>query len=609
VAEVLEMVGLAGYERRAWTELSGGEQQRVALARALAPTPRLLMLDEPLGALDRTLRQRLLDELDGLFEELGLTILYVTHDQEEALALGDRVAVMRAGAGSSASLPPEELWRGGPADRVRGAVRFLGLRTCANIGSGRTTFVRAMAGLIPHRFRGRATGSVAIFGRDAAQTPMRELARDAGLVSADAAARPALARVADEVAFGLENRAWTADDMHARVDQMLESFGLGGRAGDLVETLSAGDRARLALARAVAPRPRLLLLDEPSAYLDQAGRRMLLEWLAQETARQEMAIVIADRHAGALLAQASRVLLLARGREAWFGPPDRVTPAQVAQLHEEGAWLPDEWRRWVAPPPARPEAHAVVAVHGMRHDAERQPESSLDGFVPEPLLVARQMTVERRAAHGRQRRVVLRDAELVLEAGRRVVVTADNGAGTSSLIAALAGWLRPARGHVLIGDGTRPPDLDPRRAPPESLARLLGVIAEQPQLTLVMPTVAREVSIGSRDPTRDEQMWDELSDVLSRFAPHLPPDAAPGRLGAGQQRLLNVAAAAWAASGVLLLDQPAAGLDRRAWELLSTLLDELRALGQAQLIATHDEALAQDADEHLELAGGELRPA
>jgi thiamine transport system ATP-binding protein len=129
VAEVLEMVGLRGYERRRPTELSGGEQQRVALARALAPAPRLLMLDEPLGALDRTLRGRLQTELADLFAALALTILYVTHDQEEALALGDRVAVMNEGR-IEAVMPPEELWRSPPSAFV---ARFLGFANVARV--------------------------------------------------------------------------------------------------------------------------------------------------------------------------------------------------------------------------------------------------------------------------------------------------------------------------------------------------------------------------------------------------------------------------------------------------------------------------------------------
>jgi thiamine transport system ATP-binding protein len=97
VRELLELVGLAGFERRAVRDLSGGEQQRVALARALAPDPRLLMLDEPLGALDRVLRERLVTELGAIFARRERTILLVTHDHEEAFALADRVVVLHDG--------------------------------------------------------------------------------------------------------------------------------------------------------------------------------------------------------------------------------------------------------------------------------------------------------------------------------------------------------------------------------------------------------------------------------------------------------------------------------------------------------------------------------
>jgi thiamine transport system ATP-binding protein len=122
VADVLNLVGLVGYERRKVFQLSGGEQQRVALARALAPAPRLLMLDEPLGSLDRTLRDRLVEELQELFARLGITTLYVTHDQTEAFTVSDRVVLMRRGRVVQQG-PPQEVWER-PADGE--AARFLG---------------------------------------------------------------------------------------------------------------------------------------------------------------------------------------------------------------------------------------------------------------------------------------------------------------------------------------------------------------------------------------------------------------------------------------------------------------------------------------------------
>jgi thiamine transport system ATP-binding protein len=122
VGQLLELVGLPGAARRAVASLSGGEQQRVALARALAPRPRLLMLDEPLGQLDRSLRERLVVELRELFGRLGTTVLAVTHDQGEAFALADRVVVMRDGR-IAQSGTPLEVWQR-PADAF--VARFLG---------------------------------------------------------------------------------------------------------------------------------------------------------------------------------------------------------------------------------------------------------------------------------------------------------------------------------------------------------------------------------------------------------------------------------------------------------------------------------------------------
>ncbi|MFH8371993.1 ABC transporter ATP-binding protein [Streptomyces cyaneofuscatus] len=122
VRELLELVGLPGAERRAVAALSGGEQQRVALARALAPRPKLLMLDEPLGQLDRSLRERLVIELRTLFQELGTTVLAVTHDQGEAFALADRVVVMRDGRIAQEG-SPLDVWQR-PASAF--VARFLG---------------------------------------------------------------------------------------------------------------------------------------------------------------------------------------------------------------------------------------------------------------------------------------------------------------------------------------------------------------------------------------------------------------------------------------------------------------------------------------------------
>ena len=123
VAALLKLVELRGYEERRPTQLSGGQQQRVALARALINHPRVLLLDEPLGALDLKLRKQMQVELKGIQSEIGITFIFVTHDQEEAMTMSDRIAVMRQGKIEQLGAP-EELYERPQTEFVAG---FLGV--------------------------------------------------------------------------------------------------------------------------------------------------------------------------------------------------------------------------------------------------------------------------------------------------------------------------------------------------------------------------------------------------------------------------------------------------------------------------------------------------
>ena len=171
VRELLELVGLPGAEDRPVAQLSGGEQQRVALARALAPRPRLLMLDEPMGSLDRALRERLPEELRAIFGELGLTVIYVTHDQDEALSVADRV-VLLADRTSVADGTPEELWTHPPSAWT---ARFLGFRNVAPRSPGRrhleTPWGRLPAALARFQRRRRRGHGRAAAGRPGGRDP------------------------------------------------------------------------------------------------------------------------------------------------------------------------------------------------------------------------------------------------------------------------------------------------------------------------------------------------------------------------------------------------------------------------------------------------------
>ena len=161
VGHILELVQLAGYERRKPSQLSGGQQQRVALARALVNAPRVLLLDEPLGALDLKLRKEMQLFLKGLQHEIGITFIHVTHDQEEAMTMADRIAVMRAGRIEQLGAP-DELYEQPQTAFVAGFLGVSNLLAGSVSGSDRVRLDDATEVRVPpEALRGRS-GRVAV---------------------------------------------------------------------------------------------------------------------------------------------------------------------------------------------------------------------------------------------------------------------------------------------------------------------------------------------------------------------------------------------------------------------------------------------------------------
>jgi putative spermidine/putrescine transport system ATP-binding protein len=194
VASALQQVALTGYEQRRPGQLSGGQQQRVALARAIVIRPAVLLCDEPLGALDRKLRQSMQFELKQLQKELGVTLVFVTHDQEEALAMSDRIAVMNAGRVEQVGTPSEIYDR----PRTRFVADFIGE---INLFDGKWNggrFVTAEGRVLPAVLNGAAgnAGAVAIRPEKARIVPPAEGTIAGRIESANFLGGPVLYRIA-----------------------------------------------------------------------------------------------------------------------------------------------------------------------------------------------------------------------------------------------------------------------------------------------------------------------------------------------------------------------------------------------------------------------------
>jgi spermidine/putrescine ABC transporter ATP-binding subunit len=193
VQEMLRVVSLEGFEKRRARQLSGGQQQRVALARALVNRPAALLLDEPLGALDVKLRKQMQLELKRIQNELGTTFVYVTHDQEEALAMSDRIAVMNAGRVEQTG-SPREIYDHPATAFVADFIGSLNALTCGSTSSSARTRSCASARTSTSSCRSTAaTGPVrscgSRFGRNACRSS-RPAARSSTAAPASMAPSP-----------------------------------------------------------------------------------------------------------------------------------------------------------------------------------------------------------------------------------------------------------------------------------------------------------------------------------------------------------------------------------------------------------------------------------
>ncbi len=427
-------------------------------------------------------------------------------------------------------------------------------------GCGKSTLARAIAGIVPHALPGTWTGGLLVADRDVASTPPGVLGQVVGLVFQDPETQLVMPHVADEVAFGLENRGWERARMLAAVPAALAEVGLAGFESRPTGALSGGEQQRLALADILAPLPLLLVLDEPTANLDPPGTAAVLERLAGLAKRRDRSIVVIEHRLEALLPLADRVLLLdAEGGQVAFG-----SPADVAARHGHALAGGRTWPSVVplaADAPLVLEADAVSATYPPV--AACPPRAAVDAV------------------------------SFAVRAGERVALVGPNGSGKSTLLQVVAGLRRPTAGTVRLVDPEGHRD-DPARLPSDALPGRLALVFQDPEVGFVARRVLDEV--GGPSPAA----------TLERFGLADLAGQDPFRLSTGEQRRLSLAATAPQRPALLLLDEPTFGLDERGRDAVASLLDEGRAAGQAQLLATHDPRLLPGCDRVVALDEGRV---
>jgi energy-coupling factor transport system ATP-binding protein len=206
-------------------------------------------------------------------------------------------------------------------------------------GGGKSTLLRVLNGLVPHFHGGRIAGAAEVEGHDVIRTPTRSLARTVGFVFQDPELQTVYDAVDREVAFGLENIALPPREMAARVDEALHAAGVAHLAGRSVRTLSGGERQRVALASALAMRPRLVVLDEPTSQLDPEGASMVLD-AVRNVVEHGRSVVIAEHRLERLLPQANASVIVEHGSISTARP---VTPSLSAAITTRSRTGPLAW--------------------------------------------------------------------------------------------------------------------------------------------------------------------------------------------------------------------------------------------------------------------------
>lgn len=439
-------------------------------------------------------------------------------------------------------------------------------------GSGKSTFGLAAAGLVPREIRADMTGSLTVGGTETRALPPAVLASRVGIVFQDPGSQLVMERVEDEVAFGLENRAWPVAAMRARVPQVIAEVGLTGLERRRSNRLSGGQQQRLALAGVLAPSPGCLVLDEPTANLDPDGTAALFDRLRALRAAGETTLILIEHHVEDAWPLADLVLALDRdGSVIDVGASDEVLARSRDRIAASGTWLPGD----------RDQTGAAGSV------APATPG--------EPVVIASDV------AFGYERGApVLDGIDLEVRAGERLALVGANGSGKSTLGRLLVGLLRPDRGTVRLGGD------DPARLPAAVLARRAGYVFQDPESGFLTDRVVDEVMLGLADAERAiaPALMDRLGLPLEAFA-----ERSPYRLSGGEARRLSLACTLVRAPGLLVLDEPTYGQDRLGYEALVGILAAQVDRGAAVVAATHDERfVAEVAGRVLAVAGGRVVP-
>jgi energy-coupling factor transporter ATP-binding protein EcfA2 len=463
-------------------------------------------------------------------------------------------------------------------------------------GAGKSTLLRCLNGLIPHFSGGTLTGHITVNGLDPVAATPRVMSRAVGFVFQDPEAQFVMDRVEDEIAFALENAAIPPAAMRAHIADVLELLHLTPLRQRKLDTLSGGEKQRVALASALALRPRVLALDEPTSQLDPQSAAELLDALVRLNKDLGLTVMLAEHRLERVRPYVDQMIYLPDGDAPVIaGAPRDILPhvpllPPLLTLAQALHW---------SPLPLTIE-EGVVFSRQLSVVSRTNPLTMIEARSDRP---ATRATVEARGlevAYGST--AVLHDLDMALYPGEIVALLGRNGAGKTTLLKSLVGLLRSRRGDVLVeGRSIAKDDV-------ADVCRQVGYLPQDPNALLFADTVLDELHITLHNhgiPIEDAPIAPEK--LLERLGLADKAQRYPRDLSVGERQRVALGAIMITQPGALLLDEPTRGLDYHAKAQLLELLRAWRAEGLAILLVTHDvELVAAAADRVLVMDRGGL---
>lgn len=452
-------------------------------------------------------------------------------------------------------------------------------------GCGKSTLVRCIGGLVPHFSGGELSGSIRVHDLDPVALGPGVMSQQIGYVFQDPEAQAVMDNVEDEIAFALEHAGLVRQEMRLRVEEMLDLLDLAPLRDRRLEQLSGGERQRVAIAAALALRPRILVLDEPTSQLDPQSAEDVLQALVRLNSDLGLTIVLVEHRLERVLPFVEQVIYLGAD-DVIAGPPELVLPQiplapPLVALGKALHWSP----------------LPLTTKAGLRFSRALTPPASPPPTTP--VLPGAPVLELQRVAASYDGRPIVRDVSLAVRPGEIVVLLGRNGAGKTTLLKCLAGLIRPTNGKALtIGKDNAGRDV-------ATICQQVGYLPQDPSALLFAETVREELQITLRNHgMADDGIVDLL---LARLGIAAHAGAYPRDLSAGERQRVALGAILVTQPRALLLDEPTRGLDYAAKHALAALLREWRDAGMAILLVTHDvEFAATLADRVVVLGRGEV---